>query len=89
MAVTVPWLDLLVSLLGAVKMSTLAIMIPAVIDIASDWERFNETKIKRNCVKNCLIFVFGLFGCVIGTYVSILNIVHNFQHEDDDGLGQV
>jgi hypothetical protein len=32
LAATVPWLDLFVSLLGAVKMSTLSIMAPALID---------------------------------------------------------
>ena len=31
LAATVPWLDLLVSLLGAVKMSTLSLMAPALI----------------------------------------------------------
>jgi hypothetical protein len=33
----VPWLDLIVALLGAVKMSTLSIMAPAIIDSASNW----------------------------------------------------
>merc|ERR1719411_1694643 len=37
MAATVPWLDLLVSLLGAVKMSTLSLMAPALIDSAAHW----------------------------------------------------
>jgi hypothetical protein len=31
LAATVPWLELLVSLLGAVKMSTLSLMAPALI----------------------------------------------------------
>ena len=31
LAATVPWLDLLVSLLGAVKMSTLSLMAPALV----------------------------------------------------------
>jgi hypothetical protein len=35
LAATVPWLDLFVSLLGAVKMSTLSIMAPALIDMVS------------------------------------------------------
>ncbi len=39
LAATVPWLDLVVSLLGAVKMSTLALMVPAVLDTASHWDR--------------------------------------------------
>ncbi len=37
LAATVPWLDLVVALLGAVKMSTLALMAPALVDTASHW----------------------------------------------------
>merc|ERR1711892_998841 len=37
MAATVPWLDLLVSLLGAIKMSTLSLMAPALVDSAAHW----------------------------------------------------
>ena len=40
-AASVPWLDLVVSLLGAVKMSVLALMAPAVLDMASHW---NDTQ---------------------------------------------
>ena len=37
LAATVPWLDLLVSLVGAIIMSTQSIMIPAIIDTAAHW----------------------------------------------------
>ena len=46
MAATVPWLDLFVSLLGAVKMSTLSIMAPALIDTASNWDNLGVLKWK-------------------------------------------
>eukprot|EP00095_Tigriopus_kingsejongensis_P012186 maker-scaffold521_size146803-snap-gene-0.10 protein:Tk12186 transcript:maker-scaffold521_size146803-snap-gene-0.10-mRNA-1 annotation:"proton-coupled amino acid transporter 4" len=77
LAATVPWLDLVVSLLGAVKMSTLAIMAPALIDTASHWHGGRGFKNWR-VVKNGIIFLIGFFGCIMGTYVSVLSIAQNF-----------
>merc|ERR1712141_453855 len=68
LAATVPWLDLFVSLLGAVKMSTLSLMAPAIIDTASNWNELGVFNWK--IVKNISIFIFGLFGCIIGTIVT-------------------
>lgn len=83
LAATVPWLDLVVSLLGAVKMSTLAIMAPALIDSASKWPEFRESgRGKLQMIKNGLIFLFGFFGCIMGTYVSMVNIIENFKKAD-------
>jgi len=79
LAATVPWLDLFVALLGAVKMSTLSIMAPAIIDTASNWD--NLGKFNWVGVKNFLIFLFGLFGCIIGTVIALQNIIENFMKE--------
>lgn len=79
LAATVPWLDLVVSLLGAVKMSTLAIMAPALIDTASHWNG-GRGCMNWRLVKNGFIFLIGFFGCIMGTYVSVLNIVENFKN---------
>ena len=79
LAATVPWLDLFVSLLGAVKMSTLSIMAPALIDLASNWN--DPDGFKLRLAKNVIIFAFGLFGCIIGTYVSLYNIIENFRND--------
>jgi len=81
LAATVPWLDLFVSLLGAVKMSTLSIMAPALIDTASNWDNLGVLKWKA--VKNGLIFAFGLFGCIIGTYISLQSIIWCFMHPEE------
>ena len=82
MAATVPWLDLFVSLLGAVKMSTLSIMAPALIDLASNWHEPHY--FKRRLAKNSFIFIVGLLGCIIGTFVSLYNIIENFQNQGPD-----
>ena len=31
-------------------------------------------------IKNSLIFATGLVACVVGTYISIVEIVNNFKH---------
>ena len=81
LAATVPWLELLVSLLGAIKMSTLSLMAPAIIDSAAHWNS-DDTKARfvYRSVKNICIFIVGFLACVVGTYISTLEIVKKFQH---------
>merc|ERR1712058_66717 len=67
MAATVPWLDLLVSLLGAVKMSTLSLMAPALIDAAANWNSDNKPTFIFRSLKNIFVFSIGFLACVIGT----------------------
>ena len=77
LAATVPWLDLFVSLVGSIKMSTLSLMAPALIDTASNWGDLGRGRWRL--WKNGLIFLFGLAGMVLGAYVSTVNIVRKFQ----------
>jgi len=78
LAATVPWLELVVALLGAVKMSTLSLMAPAIIDTATNWADLG--RFKWILFKNILIFIFGLFGCIMGTYVALRDIIENFEN---------
>jgi len=82
LAATVPWLDLLVSLLGAVKMSTLSLMAPALIDAAANWNSDNKPTFIFRSLKNIFVFSIGFLACVIGTYISLQDIIRNFQEED-------
>ena len=82
LAATVPWLDLLVSLLGAVKMSTLALMAPALIDAAANWNSDSKSTFIFRSIKNIFVFTIGFLACVIGTYISLQDIVRNFQEDD-------
>ena len=77
LAATVPWLDLFVSLVGSIKMSTLSLMAPALIDTASHWGDLGRGRWRL--WKNSLIFLFGLAGMVLGAYISTVNIVRKFQ----------
>merc|ERR1712018_464006 len=78
LAATVPWLELVVALLGAVKMSTLSLMAPAIIDTASNWS--NLGRFRWILVKNVIIFLVGFVGCIMGTYVALHDIVKNFRN---------
>jgi len=81
LAATVPWLELVVALLGAVKMSTLSLMAPAIIDTATNWADLG--KFRWKLVKNIFIFLFGFFGCIMGTYVALRDIIENFKNGAD------
>merc|ERR1711892_469556 len=83
MAATVPWLDLLVSLLGAIKMSTLSLMAPASVDSAAHWNSDSKPVFVYRCIKNVFIFTIGFLACVIGTYISTMEIVKNFRNGDE------
>merc|ERR1711892_1570597 len=83
MAATVPWLDLLVSLLGAIKMSTLSLMAPALVDSAAHWNSDSKPVFVYRCIKNVFIFTIGFLACVIGTYISTMEIVKNFRNGDE------
>lgn len=89
LAATVPWLDLLVSLLGAVKMSTLSLMAPALIDSTAHWNTDSKWKWIYRSIKNVIVFAIGFLGCVIGTYISMHDIIENFNHMDDNNSTSV
>ncbi len=78
-------------------MSTLALMMPAIIDTASYWNDLGRyvpwhwhcalillfyvcSRCRFRLIRNALIFLFGLFGCIMGTFTSIRDIVENFKH---------
>merc|ERR1711892_394519 len=83
MAATVPWLDLLVSLLGAIKMSTLSLMAPALVDSSAHWNSDSRPVFVFRCIKNVIIFTIGFLACIIGTYISTMEIVNKFKHGDE------
>ena len=69
-------LDLFVSLLGATKMTTISIMAPALIDTACHWN--NLGKYNWRAIKNGIIFLIGMGGCIIGSIVSVQHIIKHF-----------
>merc|ERR1712241_302080 len=74
LAAAIPKLDLLISLVGSVSSSTLALMAPAVIDTVTQDHRC--TKIRA--AKNAALFLVGFLGFITGSYVSVSNIIQYF-----------
>ncbi|KAH3717788.1 proton-coupled amino acid transporter 4-like isoform X1 [Dreissena polymorpha] len=72
LAVLVPHLDLLISLVGAFACSSLALIIPPIIDLVT---------FKRGTliwIKNVTIVLIGVIGFATGTYSSINEIIKQF-----------
>jgi proton-coupled amino acid transporter len=70
----IPNLGAVISLVGAVSSSTLALIFPPIIEIITYWHKGFGT---HNWIlwKDIFIMIFGLLGFVFGSYVSILNII--------------
>lgn len=86
LAVLIPELDLVISLVGSVSSSALALIIPPVLQILTF---HNEGLSNWVVLKNIIISVFGLVGFVAGTYISIVEIISRSQAKQIDGYFQV
>jgi proton-coupled amino acid transporter len=75
LAAAFPDLELIVSLLGAIKMTTLIFMAPALIDTASNWKDLGKYNWKG--IKNGMIFVFGMIGMIMGTFGCAQKMIEN------------
>lgn len=74
-AIAVPNLGPLISLVGAVCLSTMGLMFPSVIELVTFWDDENGLgKWNWKLWKNIAIICFGILGFVTGTYCSILEI---------------
>ena len=73
----IPHLDLLISLIGAVSSSALALIFPPIIEIVVSWpDRLGKYKWKL--YKDILIIIFGFVGFLVGTTVSVMAIIDAF-----------
>ncbi|XP_047119233.1 proton-coupled amino acid transporter-like protein pathetic isoform X2 [Schistocerca piceifrons] len=74
LAIAIPNLGAVISLVGAVSSSTLALIFPPLIEILTFWHddlgRYNWILCKDIC-----IMIFGVCGFMFGSYVSIANII--------------
>lgn len=75
-AIAVPNLGGFISLVGAVCLSTLGLMFPAIIDLVTSYEDPGLGRFNWRLWKNAFLITFGLIGFVTGSYVSIQEILH-------------
>ncbi|OQV14342.1 Proton-coupled amino acid transporter 1 [Hypsibius exemplaris] len=78
LAAAIPKLDLFISLVGAVGSSFLALVFPPLLEV-STFGMEGMGRLNWKLWKNAFIFLFGLVGFVLGTYVAIQEIVLSFQ----------
>ncbi|KAL0120248.1 hypothetical protein PUN28_008127 [Cardiocondyla obscurior] len=78
LAIAVPRLGLFISLFGALCLSALGIAFPAIIEICVLWPDDDFGPLKFILIKDVLLILFGMVGLVVGTYVSIVDIVRSF-----------
>lgn len=72
LAVLVPNLSSVISLVGALSSSTLALIFPPLIEAITFWDRGLST---GTLIKDITIAIFGFVGFIFGTYVSIYEII--------------
>ncbi|CAH1777563.1 unnamed protein product [Owenia fusiformis] len=74
---SIPHLDLLIALVGALASSALALIIPPMLELFTRWDgelgRYNWV-----LWKDVAIIIFGLIGFVAGTAVSLMSIIQKF-----------
>lgn len=75
-AIAIPNLGPFISLIGAVCLSFLGLIFPAVIETVTFWDRPNGLgKFKWILWKNMFLVSFGILGFFTGAYVSIKDII--------------
>ncbi|XP_014206432.1 proton-coupled amino acid transporter-like protein CG1139 [Copidosoma floridanum] len=78
LAISVPRLGLFISLFGALCLSALGIAFPAIIEICVLWpDKFGPCKFVL--LKDITIIIFGCIGLVVGTYISLFDIIESFK----------
>ena len=78
-AAAIPKLDLLISLVGALSSSSLALIFPPCIEllVRSGEDDLSSTRWTFLMIKNLFIIIFGLIGFVTGTYIAMKKIIEN------------
>uniref|UniRef100_A0A8D8RQG6 Proton-coupled amino acid transporter 4 n=2 Tax=Cacopsylla melanoneura TaxID=428564 RepID=A0A8D8RQG6_9HEMI len=72
LALLIPNLSAVISLVGSVSSSTLALIFPPILELITFWDSNELTKLRM--FKNFAIMIFGVFGFAFGSFVSLSNI---------------
>ena len=79
LAAVIPHLDLMISLIGALSSSAIALIIPPILELVTSWPDQEFGKFYWRIFKNIFIIVVGIVGFVIGTVVTLIAIVDTFR----------
>jgi len=78
LAVAIPNLELFISLIGALCLSSMGLSFPALIQLFTYWDEYTGTKFFLFYMKNFLLIIIALLGFVVGTTTSVSEIIHHF-----------
>lgn len=76
-AIAIPNIGPFISLIGAVCLSTLGLMFPAVIELVTFWGDMRPSGFNWLLIKDTLLILFGVIGFITGTLVSIKEITES------------
>lgn len=76
LAMSIPELDLFISLVGALVSSSLALIIPPLIELFTfyDDDEMSKKRWYAMVIKNVLIMCFGIAGFVTGTLINLAKV---------------
>uniref|UniRef100_A0A8D1YES8 Amino acid transporter transmembrane domain-containing protein n=1 Tax=Sus scrofa TaxID=9823 RepID=A0A8D1YES8_PIG len=83
-AILIPRLDLVISLVGSVSSSALALIIPPLLELITFYPE------DMSCVtiaKDIMISMLGLLGCVFGTYQALYELIQPVSHSIANSTG--
>ena len=82
MAASIPHLDLMIAFVGSVGCASLTLIFPPIIEVVTLWPDHLLGRYKWRLVKDILIFAFGLTGFVMGTGMSLYEMIMSFRTEE-------
>lgn len=78
MAVAIPDLGIFIELVGALALSTLGVLFPPILDTCTKWYTTSGGRKAWMLFRNFLIGCIGLAGFVVGTTLSLKEIIHKY-----------
>ncbi|VEN44800.1 unnamed protein product, partial [Callosobruchus maculatus] len=81
LAVAIPYIDLFISLFGALSLSALGLAFPAIIQLSTYWYSLKGLSGTWIITKNILIMLFAVSGLIVGTSTSLEKIIEKFSPE--------
>ncbi|ELW64359.1 Proton-coupled amino acid transporter 3 [Tupaia chinensis] len=76
-AILIPRLDLVISLVGSVSSSALALIIPPLLEITTF---YSEGMSSVTIAKDIMISILGFLGCIFGTYQALCELAQHSNH---------
>ncbi|VVC24826.1 Hypothetical protein CINCED_3A015423 [Cinara cedri] len=77
-AIAIPQVGPVISLVGALCLSFLGLILPSCIDLVTCWDEPGLGRGYWRLWKNLIIIAFGILGLVTGVYSSVIDIIEEF-----------